>query len=252
MKRNCPPTPGAVGGGKPRWGPPGAFILVMGCNAELTQREQLPTGQAAPALAAKAAPGGRPLRAAISGLPRGPPPIRRAPCLPWSLDPATFQPHLRWGEVERRGVSWGPRRDRGQGPGPGRVVAGWGCLLGSVAFTGCPCWPAEPGQGGVTPTVQRSRSGPAPPHGTEGCSGGGGAGPAVPGHARGSLPQALQLRRQVAARVHAVRHAVLQQRTKAGVLADTGASEPPRATPQCPPSSGTRARRTRGAWGGSL
>lgn len=148
----------------------------MGCNAELTQREQLPTGQAAPALAAKAAPGGRPLRAAISGLPRGPPPIRRAPCLPWSLDPATFQPHLRWGEAERRGVSWGPRRDRGQGPGPGRVVAGWGCLLGSVAFTGCLCWPAEPGQGGVTPTVQRSRSGPAPPHGTEGCSGGGGQG----------------------------------------------------------------------------
>lgn len=87
----------------------------MGCNAELTQREQLPTGQAAPALAAKAAPGGRPLRAAISGLPRGPPPIRRAPCLPWSLDPATFQPHLRWGEAERRGVSWGPRRDQGQG-----------------------------------------------------------------------------------------------------------------------------------------
>lgn len=157
------------------------FILVMGCNAELTQREQLPTGQAAPALAAKAAPGGRPLRAAISGLPRGPPPIRRAPCLPWSLDPATFQPHLRWGEAERRGVSWGPRRDRGQGPGPGRVVAGWGCLLGSVAFTGCPCWPAEPGQGGVTPTVQRSRSGPAPPHGTEGCSGGGGGRAGRPG-----------------------------------------------------------------------
>lgn len=149
-------------------------------------------------------------------------------------------------------MSWGPRRERAGAHG-GRL--GMPSLQGGFHRAPVLVWVTWAGKGDPTVTAfqecARTGAGPAPPHGTEGSSGEEGQGWLSWGTRGGSLLQALQLRWQVAPRIHAVRHAVLQQRTEAGVLADTRASEPPPPRPPAPPPSGTRAHRMRGCRGGT-
>lgn len=61
------------------------------------------------------------------------------------------------------------------------------------------------------------------------------------GEEEGSPLQGLQFRRQIASGVHAIRDAVFQQRTKAGVLWEPGALKP-RPPTQAPPHPNPRLR----------